>query len=387
MLDKFLERFYYVLFLSIKAIGNFILKVFIAIPFILKRKATKDVYLYPYALKGSDGYYRRFTIYEEQFKAANLKYHIHHVGLDAKVEKFYFIEHSQWKMNRFIIGVYLKRWFSVFEALHYKNAVIQRGMLPFVWNLNSCVLEEFLHIHGVHIIVDYWDSVFQTQPELVSKTIQYAHVVTVSNLFLKDYFDTIHPNVNLWHLGIDFAFYEKKQTTTLGQPINLFWTGLPHNLRNLEPLLPLLKQLSEKYPLVLNIVCKQTIQYPGLQINQQKWDITTFKYLLANADIGLYPELESVHSKGKSAMKVMDYLAAGLPAVIAPWGMPNEIINGTHAMVAQSNTEWLLALEQLIVDQSLRDNLSKNGRQIIDSFYSIQYSFNQLRQHLLVRDN
>ncbi|TAL61328.1 MAG: glycosyltransferase family 1 protein, partial [Bacteroidetes bacterium] len=65
-------------------------------------------------------------------------------------------------------------------------------------------------------------------------------------------------------------------------------------------------------------------------------------------------------------------MSLGIPAVVSPVGVNNEIIkNGTNGFFADSSLEWNNVLSKLIEDASLRENIGKEGRKTIENFYSV----------------
>jgi glycosyltransferase involved in cell wall biosynthesis len=108
--------------------------------------------------------------------------------------------------------------------------------------------------------------------------------------------------------------------------------------------------------------------------------------LLHSADIGIYPEEDSVISKGKSTMKVMDFLATGLPMIGVPYGLPDEAENGKNMIIVRNDEEWIAAFKLLAGDSALRETLGKNGLQLIHDHYSIAASFEVFLNQILKKN-
>jgi glycosyltransferase involved in cell wall biosynthesis len=70
-------------------------------------------------------------------------------------------------------------------------------------------------------------------------------------------------------------------------------------------------------------------------------------------------------TRGKCGFKILQYFAAGLPVVASPIGYNTElVIPETTGLWAFSQAEWLTALKRLIEDQSLWEQMSRQGRHI-----------------------
>jgi glycosyltransferase involved in cell wall biosynthesis len=157
---------------------------------------------------------------------------------------------------------------------------------------------------------------------------------------------------------------------------------MPHNLANLKYIYPTLIKVNSTFPLVLVIVGKEAPVVEGLTIEHHLWNANTFHSLLQNADIGIYPEKNTIHANGKSAMKVMDFLSTGLAMIGVPYGIPKEVSHLNQLFIANNETEWENGLIQLIQDEQLRKSLGNAARKTIIEHYDIVSNYQQLKNIL-----
>jgi glycosyltransferase involved in cell wall biosynthesis len=77
-------------------------------------------------------------------------------------------------------------------------------------------------------------------------------------------------------------------------------------------------------------------------------------------------------TRGKSGYKLLQYYAAGIPAVGSPVGVNQEILTGGGGLSATTPTEWERALTRLIVDANERRERGKAARTFVEHHYSFQ---------------
>jgi len=90
-------------------------------------------------------------------------------------------------------------------------------------------------------------------------------------------------------------------------------------------------------------------------------------------DIGIYPIVEDEWSIGKSCFKAIQYMAVGIPFVVSPVGVCQDIAqtNQTH-FVARTEDEWYTHLSRLLSERTLRQRMGESGRTYAVDHYSIE---------------
>jgi glycosyltransferase involved in cell wall biosynthesis len=85
-------------------------------------------------------------------------------------------------------------------------------------------------------------------------------------------------------------------------------------------------------------------------------------------------------SRGKCALKVLQYMAAGLPVVSSKAGANAEvIIEGETGYLVSTTAEWAERIGQLAGDAELRRRMGEAGRRRAATDYSIEAVFERLR--------
>jgi glycosyltransferase involved in cell wall biosynthesis len=86
----------------------------------------------------------------------------------------------------------------------------------------------------------------------------------------------------------------------------------------------------------------------------------------------------------KCGLKLIQYLAVGVPGIAAPVGVNSEILdNNQNGFAAQTTDEWLAALRLLIRHADIREKMGHRGRQTVERKYSIQANYPVLRDALM----
>ena len=104
-----------------------------------------------------------------------------------------------------------------------------------------------------------------------------------------------------------------------------------------------------------------------------KWNPATETEQIGDFDIGLMPLENDEWSRGKCGLKLLQYMALGVPGVATPVGVNAEIIrNGENGYTADSLEEWENALALLVENIELRRRIGVTARETVVQEYSTQ---------------
>jgi glycosyltransferase involved in cell wall biosynthesis len=85
------------------------------------------------------------------------------------------------------------------------------------------------------------------------------------------------------------------------------------------------------------------------------------------------PLADDEWAKGKCGLKVLQYMACGVPVVASPVGVNREIINdGENGFLAATDKEWLEKLSLLASNEELRRKIGQKGRETVEKHYSLK---------------
>jgi glycosyltransferase involved in cell wall biosynthesis len=164
--------------------------------------------------------------------------------------------------------------------------------------------------------------------------------------------------------------------------VTVGWIGSPTTTPYLHIALPAVARLNAdgvRAKLVL-VGADRTLTAPWIE--HHPWSLATERDHLASFDIGIMPQPDDEWARGKCGYKVLQYFAAGIPAVGSPVGITSALIGSDRGLVADSSEQWYQALNKLIVDPAERRERGVAGRAFVERNYSYQRWAPELAQLL-----
>ena len=138
---------------------------------------------------------------------------------------------------------------------------------------------------------------------------------------------------------------------------------------------PLAQFLNEHSETRLLIVCDRRPSFEKIPDDKwvfQQWSIENEVGMVRQMDVGLMPLDDSEMSRGKCGFKMLSYMAVGLPVIITPVGVNQEILGYDEVgFAATSANDWYAALERLFTESDLDRQMGKAGRRVVEEHYSV----------------
>ena len=234
------------------------------------------------------------------------------------------------------------------------------------------------------LIVDYDDAAFikyrgfpglkQRIPALMTA----ADAVVVGNRYLEEYARQYSSNVHVIPTVVDTRRYQVRQDSPTQDHVRLVWIGTPVTAEFLRPIAPGLTALREKYPgLQLRLIgASDRIRDAVPFAEILEWSEAGEASMLSECDIGLMPLPDDEFTRGKCGLKLIQYMAAGLPVVGSPVGANCDIISESEdGFLARQPNEWAAALERLISSAEMRREFGRKGAAKVAREYSLGRGF------------
>ena len=121
-----------------------------------------------------------------------------------------------------------------------------------------------------------------------------------------------------------------------------------------------LRAISDRYP-----------ELRGVRCIRRPWSEATEAAELAECDVGVSWLPDDDWSRGKCGLKVLQYMAAGLPVVANPVGMNLELVtDGRTGFLASTPREWADAIARLAEDPELRHAMGVAGRRLVEEHFN-----------------
>jgi glycosyltransferase involved in cell wall biosynthesis len=277
-------------------------------------------------------------------------------------------------------GFWLSRLQLYHHLQHADLLIVQRKLLP-AWQLRM------VRRRVRWLAYDYDDAVFlrnsysERGHDSAGRTrrfddmVRQADVVVAGNDFLRDQaMAVIEPGrVHVIPTCVDVARYPVASHDTHQRPIQLVWVGSSSTIRGLEQLTPTLEHLGKTLPdLQLKVICDRSVTLQHLPVEFCSWQEAAEPGEIAAADIGISWLPDDPWSRGKCGLKVLQYMAAGLPVVANPVGVQAQLVrHGETGFLAQTAAEWHQAIARLAGDPALRQSMGQAARQCAQATYNV----------------
>lgn len=154
--------------------------------------------------------------------------------------------------------------------------------------------------------------------------------------------------------------------------VTVGWIGSQTTTEYLRPVLPVLARLNSDRRRVKLVLVGA---HPGLRadwIEHRPWSQVSESRDLASFDIGIMPLPDTEWARGKCGYKLLQYFAAGIPAVASPVGINPTLIGDDRGHLATTSDEWRSALEQLVQRADERRERGTAARTFVEREYSYQ---------------
>lgn len=228
------------------------------------------------------------------------------------------------------------------------------------------------------LVLDVDDAVFLKFPEKFARLIDMVDLVIVGNQLLKQWAEESHDHVVLIPTCIDTDVYQPRPRAqaSAGPPV-IGWMGTSGNLVYLKVLAAALRNLSRQFDFEFQVIATDRgmldeLELGGVQVRFRRWQPATESTDLLEFDIGVMPLSDDPWSRYKCGLKLLQYMAIGIPGVASPVGANRDIITpGVNGFLASTAKDWESALGDLLLDSQLRQTIGSQARATVERHYSI----------------
>lgn len=278
----------------------------------------------------------------------------------------------------------LRRINHVLKASKYDAVFLYRAASM----VGPAFLEKFMRMRGYPIIFDFDDAIFMTDVSKANKRFAWAKFsgktdeicrlstsITVGNSYLAEYAEQFNENVYVVPTSIDTNRYQprEKQPRTDGKTV-VGWTGSSTSQYHLEEFEPVLAELLKKRNDVeIRVVSNREPSFKTIPYVWRSWAAETEVEEIGQIDIGIMPTPDDEWSRGKCALKALQYMSLGIPAVCTDMGANRDVVkHGENGFLAKTQEQWLNCFDTLIDDVVLRKHLGDEARRTVVDNYSME---------------
>jgi glycosyltransferase involved in cell wall biosynthesis len=167
--------------------------------------------------------------------------------------------------------------------------------------------------------------------------------------------------------------YRQKTDYQISDPPRLGWIGSVHNERYLRLVAPALREVHRRTGARLTLISTTQRTLGDLEsfIDRLPWAEAAQHLKLAEFDLGIAPLSDDPHTRGKCGYKLLQYAAAGTPAVASPIGVNRELLSRLGMPAAGDVSEWVDAILDLLTRSAVaRATLGRRAREVTQLHYS-----------------
>ncbi len=199
-----------------------------------------------------------------------------------------------------------------------------------------------------------------------------ADHVVAGNEYLAERFRDLGRPVTVLPTVVDPDHYVVKRHGPTGRP-TLVWIGSASTLPYLRQSLPALEAAARRVPgLRLVTIANDTVASDVLAVEHVPWTEAGEAAALARGDIGIAPTPDDAWTAGKSGFKIVQYMAAGLPAIASPVGANADLVaDGRTGLLPATSDAWAEAIVRLATDAPLRAAMGAAGRAAVLDRYTL----------------
>jgi glycosyltransferase involved in cell wall biosynthesis len=268
------------------------------------------------------------------------------------------------------------KW-QVFDECRKHDVVVVQKKLP--TRLDAALLRQCSR----HLIYDVDDAVYlrqfaksdcfehPTSRRRFNRLVPIVDLVVAGNRILADAAKPLNPRVEVVASAVEVRKVPVRQHATQSGPYRIGWIGGEVNLEYAAMLGPVLRKLSDKWPIEYRLICNRPIALDGVRVCFRPWSLKDQERELSECDIGVMPLPNTPHAAGKCAYKALQYMAAGIPPVVSDVGVNSDVV-GASGLVAACIDDFLPQLSMLICDSEARSRLGASARLRAEARYSVQ---------------
>ena len=282
----------------------------------------------------------------------------------------------------------IKKIFLIFMAyLRLAKEINTARQSDIVWihrfaaPIGTGLIASILKFFGKPLVFGFDDAVFLNQQKgnyirdwfgswrSIKKLVTMSDYVFARNHSLGDYAQSKNPNVLVLPSAIDTALYAKKvshnrKIQSNKRSLILGWIGTPFSAPYIELVRSVIERLGREGPIELRLIGGDIPDIEGVTVRRIRWQQATEIDELCKADVGIATLPNDEWARGKSGLKVVQYMGCGLPVVASAVGSHLDLFeSGKQGFLVHTETDWLNALRTLRDNEKLRTKMGKAGQQ------------------------
>lgn len=237
-------------------------------------------------------------------------------------------------------------------------------------------------------VVDIDDAVFLRYPTKFTQMARNVDLVIAGNSLIADHFKELGTATTIVPTCLNLEKYTARQSPCSGEKPTVGWIGVTGNLPYLEIAAKGLEQAAAVIPFKLRLITGTPLELPkfsnpNIEVEHIPWNPETDLQELRQCDIGIMPLSDDPWSRHKCGLKLLQYMAMGIPAIASPVGVNCQIIQHRHnGWLAETTRDWTESLLEGFTNRSLWEKISQSGRRTVEEGFDITTHAQRLANQL-----
>jgi glycosyltransferase involved in cell wall biosynthesis len=273
------------------------------------------------------------------------------------------------------------------SAPRYDLVFIQKEMFPHLIDLP----EWLLFRAGVRYVVDLDDAIHLMYVNSrsilrgkIQRVLSHARLVLAGNRYLEEYARRYNEHVLFFPTVVDTDRFTPRgnprdsaernpRDSAEAQSLVVGWMGTPETVKYLDAILPAFEDASRSVSLSLLVVGAEAPVSGRIVARSKAWTEAGEADDLRAMDVGVMPLADDEWSKGKCALKLIQYMSAGVASVTSPQGSAVEFVrDGENAWFATEPAQWCDRLLALAQSREERARMGQRARATVEVGYSLR---------------
>jgi glycosyltransferase involved in cell wall biosynthesis len=265
--------------------------------------------------------------------------------------------------------------------------VIEGQLFPYC----PATVERLLVKLNQKVVVELDDAIYLTRfhQRKISALLRVSSAAIVGNHVLANYAGRFASRVSVIPTVVDTDRFRPAAQLGSNQAresvMTIVWVGLASNFPYLELVVPVIRELQRTERVQFRVISSRPPAFSGVKFDFRLWSLEDEVENLQGGHIGVMPLPDTEWARGKCGLKLLQYMALGLPAVASPIGVNQEIISdGKNGFLASTEEEWHTTLIRLCQDSELRVRIGRAARKTVETEYSLSVWGPRLADHYRV---
>ncbi|MDP9332155.1 MAG: glycosyltransferase [Actinomycetota bacterium] len=207
----------------------------------------------------------------------------------------------------------------------------------------------------------------------VLASVQRADRVIAGSPVLADWASQHNNDVVVIPSCVSTDSYRLKTEYEVRDPPTLGWIGSADNELYLRLVAPALHEIHWRTGARLLLIGTTTRRLGDLEtfVDRVPWSEHVQHQRLSELDLGLMPLPDEPYTRGKSGYKLLQYAAAGVPAIGSPIGINESLLSQLRMPAALGTDEWVDSIIDLLTrPTAAREALGRHVRDVAERHYS-----------------